>query len=493
VALVPVATSALSGFVVARLLPRPDGAGLLLWWAVVLGTSTVVLLLVERVARRFLPLAALLKLTLAFPDEAPSRFSVAVRSYKTSSLVAWAKKEAEAQYEDRPEARATAVLSLAAALNAHDRRTRGHSERVRVLSIVLGEQMGLSQDDLAHLSWAALLHDIGKLTVPSEILNKPGAPDAHEWAVLRRHPAAGARLARPLDGWLGDWLTAIGEHHEKWDGTGYPEGLAGEDIGLAARIVSVTDAYETMTGVRSYKRPKSAADARRELERCAGSQFDPAIVRSFFNVSLGRLTRIAGPIAWLAQLPFIGVLPRAGALVGTVGGPAAAYSGAMAGAAAVTVSALVSVGGPVLPANASTSGGTVGGGQPPAESTIEAEPVVIEPETAVQVEDGSAPDAATADDSSTAVEGPESAGADDKAPPGLDGATPPGQGGTPPGLDGAVPPGQGGTPPGLDGGTPPGQGGTAPGQGAAPGQGGTPPGQTGTGPGQSGTAPGQNK
>jgi putative nucleotidyltransferase with HDIG domain len=337
----------------------------LAWWAAVLGTSTVVLLAVDRLARRALPLAALLRLTLVFPDRAPSRVSVAMRSRNLRSLRAWAREASTDGAADQPAGqRATAVLALAAALNAHDRRTRGHSERVRVLSLLMAEELDLSDDDTARLGWAALLHDIGKLTVPPAILNKPGAPDAHEWEILRRHPADGARIARPLHDWLGGWIDAIEEHHEKYDGTGYPHGLEGKDIPLAARIVSLTDSFETMTAVRSYKKPMSAAAARAELARCAGTHFDPDLVRAFFNISLGRLTWSVGFASWLAQLPFLGAVPRAGAAVGYVGAQVPTYGGAVAGVGAIAFGVMLAAGTPgVGPSDAPNPGpGGTGGG-----------------------------------------------------------------------------------------------------------------------------------
>jgi hypothetical protein len=200
---------------------------------------------------------------------------------------------------------------LAATLGNHDRLTRGHSERVRAYTNMIAQEMKLGAEEQDLLHWSALLHDIGKLEVPAEILNKSGRPDEAEWKILQGHPAAAAHYLEPLGDWLGEWRNAATEHHERWDGGGYPLGLRGEEITLAGRIVAVADAYDTITSVRSYKKAMSAADARAEIARCAGTQFDPAVVRSFLAVSVGDLRRVMGPVSWLAQLPILATAPTA--------------------------------------------------------------------------------------------------------------------------------------------------------------------------------------
>jgi HD-GYP domain-containing protein (c-di-GMP phosphodiesterase class II) len=236
---------------------------------------------VDRLGRRVIPLTALLKLSLVFPDQAPSRFSVALRSGTTRQLERRAEAARADGLDDDPSRAAEQVLSLISALNAHDRRTRGHSERVRAFSQMLAEELDLDEADRDRLHWASLLHDVGKLAVPHEVLNNPGRPSEEEWKALRSHPLEGERLAAPLAGWLGSWAMAIGEHHEKWDGTGYPRGLKGEEISRAARIVAVADAFDAMTTERPYRdsRPPEAAVA--ELRRVAGTQLDPDAVEAF--------------------------------------------------------------------------------------------------------------------------------------------------------------------------------------------------------------------
>ena len=131
-------------------------------------------------------------------------------------------------------------------------------------------------------------------------------PATREWAILQNHPLRGEELVAPVADWLGEWVHAVGGHHERWDGTGYPRKLAGHDIPRAAAIVAVADSFEVMTAVRSYKSAMSLADARAELTRCSGTHFSPDMVRAFLNISLPKLRRAGGALASLAHVPFIG-------------------------------------------------------------------------------------------------------------------------------------------------------------------------------------------
>ena len=129
---------------------------------------------------------------------------------------------------------------------------------------------------------------------------------------VRRHPDEGARLIGPLAAWLGEWAGAVPHHHERFDGRGYPRGLAGDRISLAGRIVAVADSYEVMTAMRPYSKPIGVTAARQELVKCSGAQFDPVVVRAFLNISVGRLWRVVGMGSWIAQLPVIGWVDRLG-------------------------------------------------------------------------------------------------------------------------------------------------------------------------------------
>jgi HD-GYP domain-containing protein (c-di-GMP phosphodiesterase class II) len=342
----------LGGSYAATRLAAPLVAGLpLLGRIVALGSLAIIVgLLIERTVRRVLPLAALLRMTLLFPDRAPSRYKMARSAGNTRVLV----ERARAHPNETAGEAATRILGLVSALSAHDRRTRGHSERVRVFTDVLAAELHLSQPERDRLRWAALLHDIGKIGVPAGVLNKVGKLDDGEWTQIRRHPDQGAALVAPLMGWLGEWGAAIPEHHERVDGKGYPRGLAGHEIALAARIVAVADVFEVMTAARSYKRPVSVAAARRELADVAGTQLDPACVRAFLGASLPRVLWAVGPLALLVNLPFLRGLAEAGRVVEHAGTTAAGQAATVSAAATVAVVLAVPATSPAIAADHSS-------------------------------------------------------------------------------------------------------------------------------------------
>jgi diguanylate cyclase (GGDEF)-like protein len=176
-------------------------------------------------------------------------------------------------------ARFRAAASLAKAVDARDTYTGSHSTRVAELGAWIAARLGLDAEQVELTRLAGSLHDLGKLAIPEEILRKPGPLTPPERLVLERHSQIGFRMLESLDvNPVAEWVL---HHHERWDGTGYPNGLAGEDIPLGARIIFVADAYDAMTSDRAYRGRLTPREAVAELERCAGTQFDPEIVSVF--------------------------------------------------------------------------------------------------------------------------------------------------------------------------------------------------------------------
>lgn len=168
------------------------------------------------------------------------------------------------------------ISSLAKAIDAKDQYTKGHSLRVAEYSVLIAKRMGLDEQMCEIIYQSGLLHDIGKIGISDAVLRKPGELNIHEVETIRNHPLMGYQI---LSGISELPLVALGAkyHHERFDGKGYPEGLSGTDIPLIARIICVADSFDAMTSNRSYRIPLSPMDARKEILRCAGSQFDPAI------------------------------------------------------------------------------------------------------------------------------------------------------------------------------------------------------------------------
>jgi putative nucleotidyltransferase with HDIG domain len=172
------------------------------------------------------------------------------------------------------------LKALVQALETRDSETHGHSERVVTFSLRLGHELGLDKNSLRNLELGALLHDIGKIGVPDAILRKPAALNQEEWDKMKLHPQHGQNILRNIP-FLENAAQLVAQHHEKWDGTGYPFGIRGEDIDLNARIFAVADAFDAMVSDRVYRQGRSYHDAVIELERCAGSQFDPLVIEAF--------------------------------------------------------------------------------------------------------------------------------------------------------------------------------------------------------------------
>ncbi|MGZ6728034.1 MAG: HD-GYP domain-containing protein [Gaiellaceae bacterium] len=175
------------------------------------------------------------------------------------------------------------LSTLSRAIEARDSYTRGHSARVTALAESIALRLGWSEERLALLHVGGPLHDIGKLAVSDEVLSKPGRLDEDELAQIREHPKLGARLLLRVAAFR-QALPYVLYHHERWDGTGYPTGRAGEKIPVEARVLAIADAFDAMTSDRPYRRALSHEDALAEVERCSGTQFDPQIVRVFLEL-----------------------------------------------------------------------------------------------------------------------------------------------------------------------------------------------------------------
>ena len=433
---IPLALSQITTIGLAREWARPSGLGsLIVWWFALTLVALIVIEATLVVTRRLAPLAVLLRLNLAFPSVAPSRYRLALKVGSPRRLQrSVAEAEVTGRTDDATRAAST-LLELVADLSRHDRLTRGHSERVRAYAELIAEELDLPDDDRHRLRWGALLHDIGKLEVPQEILNKPGQLTPAEFELIKRHPLAGLAIAMPLGPWLGDYLFAVSDHHERWEGGGYPSGAGGDEIALAGRIVAVADAYDVMTSARSYKSPIPSEDACAELLRCSGTQFDPEVVRAFLAVPSDRLRTVAGPLSALAPLagrprrrPVIPPALRNAAAAAVVATVAATTAGAAADAAPELAGPpVVLENGPIGAPGAGSVDG-LGGFDPVAGTEHRPQPAdnggtgTPAPHTGV----GTTP-------------APVTAPAPHNPPPGVDGPTPPG--GPPPGSGPPVDPG----------------------------------------------------
>jgi putative nucleotidyltransferase with HDIG domain len=187
-------------------------------------------------------------------------------------------------YEDLRSTYMRTIKVLAQAIEARDHYTRSHSENVAKYAVLIAREMGLSVKEIETVQQACELHDLGKIGVEDSILMKPSALTDEEWKSIRKHPITGAQILEPLT-FLNDVTELIRQHHEHFDGTGYPEGRKGDDIALGARIIHLADAYEAMSAVRAYRKtPLSKEQAVAEIKKHSGTQFDPKVVEVFLKV-----------------------------------------------------------------------------------------------------------------------------------------------------------------------------------------------------------------
>ena len=185
--------------------------------------------------------------------------------------------------------RRDAIVGLATTLLERDRYTGDHSEAVVKLTVRVAEALALNPDEVARVETAALLHDVGKVGIPDSILHKDGPLDDNEWVLMKEHPVIGERILRAIPG-LGGVARIVRHEHERWDGGGYPDGIAGDQIPIGSRIILTCDAYHAMTSDRPYRKAMSHEDALRELRKNAGTQFDPQVVEALMGCLYGDRT-----------------------------------------------------------------------------------------------------------------------------------------------------------------------------------------------------------
>jgi HD-GYP domain-containing protein (c-di-GMP phosphodiesterase class II) len=187
------------------------------------------------------------------------------------------------------------VRALSNAVEARDAYTSKHAERVAAYGLELARAAGLDVADSPQIEFGFLLHDVGKLAVPDAILFKSGRLTEEEYALVRRHPVIGTEILRDID-FLGEGKLVVRHHHERWDGTGYPDGLAGEAIPFAARVFAVADALDALTTDRPYRPASSFPRAREVLYACAGTQFDPSVVSAYQGIPDATFERLRAPL-----------------------------------------------------------------------------------------------------------------------------------------------------------------------------------------------------
>jgi HD-GYP domain-containing protein (c-di-GMP phosphodiesterase class II) len=187
------------------------------------------------------------------------------------------------------------VLALINAIDAKDPYTRGHSDRVATFARILAEAASLPEDLVQRSYLCGIVHDLGKIGVPESVLCKPGRLTDDEFALIKAHPEIGHRILRDIPQ-LHEVLPGVLEHHEKWDGSGYPNRLAGESISMLGRIVCIADCFDAMTSARVYRPGRPVPEVLAEIDRCAGTHFDPELAKAFVAIPLDRLMpHVASP------------------------------------------------------------------------------------------------------------------------------------------------------------------------------------------------------
>jgi putative nucleotidyltransferase with HDIG domain len=236
--------------------------------------------------------------------EAAVLWLVLKRAYgRNSEQMAAQARALEAALSESESAYDSTLRALSLALDVRDRETEGHAQRVARYMDLMARELRSTKLDVRTLRRGALLHDVGKIGIPDEILRKTGELDGAQWRIMKRHPAYGARILAGIP-YLSGAAEIVHHHHERFDGSGYPDGLAGEEIPLGARVFALADALDAMTSDRPYRRAMSLEDAVTEIERCSGKQFDPVIVSAFLHIPVERLAAVrsdAGPMDHFAD------------------------------------------------------------------------------------------------------------------------------------------------------------------------------------------------
>ncbi len=301
--------------------PREGALDHLVWFVIAVVVSWVTSIFLADSLRSWVSTTAIYRRANNFHSEVEELFGSALRDGNTKAVKKAALQRGHnANFIDE-------VLDLLEQLGRHERLTRGHSERVRAYASLIGTEIGLSDSEHELLNWTALLHDIGKLDVPSWLLTTQEPPTPGEWEVIKRHPEAAKARLRRLEPALGQSIYhGALYHHERWDGTGYPHQLSADEVPLFGRITAIADAFDVMTHARSYKPPLPISFAREELIAGAGSHFDPKLIAAFTRIGDEDLKTIRG---WSAS---IAGLALTGSRVASIGSQAAVVVAAIAGA-----------------------------------------------------------------------------------------------------------------------------------------------------------------
>jgi putative nucleotidyltransferase with HDIG domain len=241
----------------------------------------------RRLSRTMSSMAGSGQLVADFPDSGGSA-EVQLIEETFRSLVVSLKDSQRARERSYVEA----VGAIVTAADARDQETGGHSFRVALYAVELARVLGIQGEALKAIEWGALLHDVGKMVVPDHILRKGSPLSDEEWLIMKQHPNWGYEMLAEVRFLQSEALDLIYSHHERWDGAGYPRGLAGEDIPLGARVFAVVDTYDAITSDRPYRRARPHAVAIGELQRVAGQQLDPRVVKAFQEISEVQLRRL---------------------------------------------------------------------------------------------------------------------------------------------------------------------------------------------------------